>query len=170
VRLSDVNAALASVQLKRVPGWIARRQAFGEAFNQGISGLPGVKPHPQPAGAKPSYWWALFSVDPEVLGVNAVDFCRMVAAEGIPAFASPQQYVLKWQVFRRLHKDPAVFNSYRPGRLDKGAYPLEACPNARTCGERVCAVRMTQHNTVGEANAAARAVRKVTEALLGQRV
>ena len=169
VRLSDVNAALASVQLKRVPGWIARRQAFGEAFDQGISGLQGVKPHPQPAGAKPSYWWALFSVDPEVLGVNAVDFCGMVAAEGIPAFASPQQYVLKWQVFRRLHKDPAVFNSYRPGRLNKGAYPLEACPNARTCGERVGAVRMTQHNTVGEANAAARAVRKVTEGLLGQR-
>ena len=64
---------------------------------------------------------------------------------------------------------PAAFNSYRPGRLEKGAYPLEACPNARTYGERVGAIRMTQHNTVAEANAAARAVTKVTEGLLGER-
>lgn len=170
VRLSDVNAALASVQLRRVPGWIARRQAFGEAFVAGIEGVPGIKHHPQPKGAKPSYWWTLFAVDREVLGVDAGAFCRMLSAEGIPASAGPQRYVVEWEVFRKLHENPNAFRSYRPGRLKKRAFPLEACPNARTSGERVGAVRITQHNTAGEARAAARAVRKVVSALLGEKV
>ena len=52
-KYADVNAALASVQLKRLPKWIARRQAFGRAFEEGIEGLPGIGPHPQPRGAAP---------------------------------------------------------------------------------------------------------------------
>ena len=169
VRLSDVNAALASVQLKRVPGWIAKRQAFGDTMSEGIQGIPGIKPHPQPRGAHPSYWWTLFAVDKQVLGVDAGEFCKMVSAEGIPASAGPQRYITEWEVFRRLHDDPNAFHSYRPGRLKKRAFPLAACPNARTLGERVAAVRVTQHNTVGEARAAARAIRKVAGALLGER-
>ncbi len=170
VRLSDVNAALALAQLKRVPKWIERRQAFGMAFYEGVAGIPGVRPHPQPNGTKPSFWWTLFVVDPETLGMNAGAFCEMVQKEGVPAFAKPQRNIMEWEIFRRLHEDPKVFRSYRPGRLKVRAFPLDAFPNARTFGERVAAIRMTQHNTVGEAKAAARAVRKVAGVLLGRKV
>ena len=170
VRLSDVNATLASVQAKRLPGWIARRQAFGLAFIEGIQGIPGVCPQPQPRGTLPSFWWALFVVDAEALGVDAGAFCDMVRAEGILASAGPQRYILEWEIFRRLDADPDAFNSYRPGRLEKGAFPLDTAPNARTAGTRVAAIRLTQHNTVGEARAAARAVRKVAGVLLGRKV
>ena len=129
-----------------------------------------VRPHPQPNGTKPSFWWTLFVVDPEALGVNAEAFCEMVQKEGVPAFAKPQRNIMEWEIFRRLHGDPKVFRSYRPGRLKVRAFPLDACPNARTFGERVAAIRMTQHNTVGEAKAAARAVRKVAGVLLGRKV
>ncbi len=169
VRLSDVNAALALVQLKRVPKWIARRQAFGEAFYKEIEGVAGVRPHPQPGGAVPSFWWTLFVVDKEALGVDAGEFCEMVKHEGIPAFAKPQRNILEWEIFRRLHKDTKAFRSYRPERLRKGAFPLDIAPNAQTFGERVAAIRMTQHNSVGEARAAARAVGKVAGVLLGER-
>jgi perosamine synthetase len=167
VRLSDVNAALASVQLKKVPGWIAKRQAFGNTMTESLVGIPGIKPHPQPKGANPSYWWMMFIVDKSVLGVNAAEFCKMVSAEGIPVAAGPQRYISEWEIFRTLHANPKAFNSYCPGRLKKGAYPLGACPNAQTMGERVAAVRVTQHNTVAEAKAAVRAIKKVASALLG---
>jgi len=167
VRLSDVNAALASVQLKRLPGWVARRQAFGRAFCEGIKDVPGVQPQPQPRRALPSFWWAVCVVDKTVLGVDAATFCEMIGAEGIPA-SSPLRYVLEWEMFRRLDRDPNVFRSYRPGRLRKGAFPLDVAPNARTANERMVAVQMSQHNTVGEARAAARAVRKVVGVLLGR--
>ena len=170
VRLSDVNAALALAQLKRVPKWIQQRQAFGESFEAGIQGIPGVVPHPQPKGAKPSYWWAMFVVAPDVLGLNAQEFCKMVAAEGIPASATPQRYVVEWEVFRTLHDNPNAFNSYRPGRLKKRSFPLEACPNAQTYDRAVCAIRVTQHNTRTEAKLAAKAIRKVAGTLLGRKV
>ena len=170
VRLSDVNAALAAVQLKRLPKWIARRQAFGRAFEEGIEGLPGIGPQPQPRSAAPSYWSAMFSVDSQVLGVDSSELCEMVAAEGIPALAHADQYVLKWEVFRKLHADPQVFPAYRPGRLQRGAYPLDLCPIAQGAHTRIGTIQMTQHNTVGEARAAARALRKVVSALLGRGV
>jgi perosamine synthetase len=165
VRLSDVNAALALVQVKQVAGWIARRRAFGEAFDEALRGIPGIRPYPQPRGARPSYWWSLFVVDPETLGVKAGRFAEVLSAEGIPCAAGPQRYVLGWELFRKLHANPEAFRSYRPGRLAKGSFPLDACPNARASDDRVIAVQMSQHNTPAEARAAAKAIRKVAEAL-----
>jgi perosamine synthetase len=165
VRLSDVNAALATVQLAQVPKWIARRQEFGEAFVESVRGIPGIVAYPQPRGAKPSYWWSLFTVDAETLGIKAGQFVEMLAAEGIPCTAGPQRYVLGWEVFRKLHANPEAFRSYRPGRLAKGAYPLDTCPTARASADRVAAVQVSQHNTVAEARSAGRAIRKVAEAL-----
>jgi dTDP-4-amino-4,6-dideoxygalactose transaminase len=170
VRLSDVNAALARVQLRRLPRWTAQRQAFGFAFCEGIAGVPGVKPQPQPRGARPSFWWTLFAVDPEILGVQADRFCEMLRAEGIPCAAGPQRYVPGWEVFRALDRDPDAFRAYRPGRLRKGFYPLDVAPNAMRAHQRLAIVSLSQHNTVGEARAAARAVRKVAGALLGRAV
>jgi dTDP-4-amino-4,6-dideoxygalactose transaminase len=170
VRLNEVNAALASVQLKHLPRWIARRQAFADAFHAGIAGLPGIAPMHQPRQARPSYWWVSFLVEREVLGVDAVRFCAMLAAEGIPAGANLQGYVPGWEVFRRLHEDPLAFGSYRPGRLKPGQYPLDVAPRARQAGTRLGGVRISQHNTVAEAKAAARAVRKIAAAFLGQAI
>jgi len=164
-RLSDINAAIAAVQLKRLPKWIVRRQAFGEAFSDGIRGVPGIAPQPQPSGARPSFWWVVFSVDREVLGIDADRFCELLRAEGIPASADPQPNLLRWEIFRTLHEKPEAFRSYRPGRLKKGMYPLDACPHAATVAARVGVVRMTRHNTVSEARAAVRAVRKVADVL-----
>ena len=170
VRLSDVNAALARVQLRRLPKWTAQRQAFGRVFCEGIAGVPGIKPQPQPKGALPSFWWALFVVDPLVLGVGAGRFCELLRAEGIPASAGPQRYVPGWEVFRTLNRHPQAFRAYCPGRLKKGFYPLDVAPNAMHSGERLAVINITQHNTVGEARAAARAVRKVAGVLLGKTV
>ena len=170
VRLSDVNAALASVQIKRLPGWVAKRQAFSQALLEGIAGVPGITPIPQPRGAQPSYWWVSFAVDDAVLGVDAVKLCDMLSAEGIPAGANLQRYLPAWEVFQTLNGNPNAFQAYRPGRLHRGFYPLDTAPIARTAGTRIGAVRMTQHNTVGEAKVAARAVRKIVGALLDRKV
>jgi perosamine synthetase len=169
-RLSDINAALALVQLRHLPRWIGRHQAFGDAMGAGIQGVPGVKPLPQPKGARPTYWmWTAFCVDKDVLGVDASQFCTMLGAEGIPASADHQRNILEWELFRRLNADPNAFSSYRPGRLGRGAYPLDDCPYARTASLRIGAVHMSRHNTVSEARAAARAIRKVAGALLGDK-
>lgn len=170
VRLNEVNATLASVQLRQLPRWIEQRRAFGDTFVTELAEIPGIAPLPQPRKAAPSYWWVSFTVDAAMLGVDAPRFCEMLAAEGIPCRANLQRYVPGWEVFRRLHHDPGAFASYRPGRLEPGFYPLDGCPFARSAGTRIGGVQMTQHNTVGEAKTAGRAVRKIVSALLGRRV
>ena len=167
VRLNEINATLASVQLKRLPSWIKRRQAFAARFYQGLEGVPGIHPQPTPPGAMPSYWWTAFVVAEETLGIDALEFCALLSAEGIPAYAKLQQYVPGWEVFRTLDRDPGSFASYRPGRLKKGAYPFELAPGALRAQKRVAAVRMSQHNTLGEAAAAARAIKKIARVLAG---
>jgi len=47
---------------------------------------------------------------------------------------------------------------------------MNLCSIAQTAGTRVGTIRMTQHNTVTEARATARALRKAVGALLGRRV
>ncbi|MBT3345606.1 MAG: DegT/DnrJ/EryC1/StrS family aminotransferase [Gemmatimonadetes bacterium] len=167
VRLSDVNAALASQQLKRLPGWVKKRQAFGEAMEKGIEGIAGIRAMPRPRGAKLSYWWVSFTVDESTLGLDAAEFCQMLSAEGIPARAQLQQYVPGWEVFRRLHEDPNAFDAYRPQRLKKGSYPLDGTPAAQGRGGSIGGVQMSQHNTVSEARAAARAIGKIVRFLVG---
>jgi len=168
VRMSDINAALALVQLERLPGWTRQRQAFGVTFQEQILGIPGIRSQRQPAGAMPSFWWTLFVVDSAILGVNAIEFCGMLREEGIPARPNPQRYMPAWEVFRRLHENPRAFRAYNPDRLEKGTYPLDAAPHAMTAGERMGSIQMSQHNTVHEARAAARAVRKIAGVLLGK--
>ena len=170
VRLSDMNAALAAAQLKRLPGWVAKRQRFGDAFIASIKDIPGITPTGQPKGSNPSYWWVSFQVDKELLSVDATVFCQMLSAEGIPAGARLQQYVPGWEVFRTLDKNPQAFHSYNPGRLAPGCYPLNVAPRARTTAGRIGGIRMTQHNTVGEARAAGRAVKKIVGILIGKTI
>jgi perosamine synthetase len=165
VRLNEINAALASVQLKHLPKWIEKRRRFAAAFQAGIQDVAGIRAEPQPTGSNPSYWWVSFAVDADVLGVDAARFCEMLNAEGIPSGARVQQYVPGWQVFRTLHDDPDAFASYRTGRLKKRRYPLNVAPIAQKAAAKVGAIRMTQHNTVAEAKAAARAVQKIVRAL-----
>lgn len=165
VRLNEISAALASVQLKHLPKWIEKRRRFAEAFHEGIDGVRGISPERQPRGARPSYWWVSFAIDREQLGVDAKRFCEMLSAEGIPAGARIQQYVPGWQVFRTLNEDPAAFASYCPQRLKKGQYPLDVAPIAQQAEWVVGAVRMTQHNTPSEARAASRAIKKIVKSL-----
>jgi dTDP-4-amino-4,6-dideoxygalactose transaminase len=112
VRLNEINAALASVQLSYLPKWIEKRRRFAEAFHEGFKDVPG------------------------------------------------------WEVFRKLNEDPDIFPSYRPGRLKKNFYPLDIAPVAQRADARLGAVTMSQHNTVGEAGAAARAIKKIAKALV----
>ncbi len=166
VRLNEINAALASVQLKHLPKWIEKRRRFADALHEAIRGVPGIEPEWQPRGARPSYWWVSFAVDKDVLGIDAKVFCQMLSAEGIPCGARVQQYVPGWEVFRTLNENPQAFASYRPGRLEGGCYPLDVAPIAQQAEWVVGAVRMTQHNTVSEARAAGRAIKKIVGELV----
>lgn len=46
-RLDNLQAAILNVKLKHVPEWIERRREIAELYNDGLSGIPGIKLPPR---------------------------------------------------------------------------------------------------------------------------
>jgi aminotransferase len=64
---NDLTAAIGSVQLRRLPGFIARRRAIAEYYDRELSGVPGVRcPLPMPPGHESSHWLYWIQLDAEV--------------------------------------------------------------------------------------------------------
>ncbi|WP_157952947.1 UDP-4-amino-4-deoxy-L-arabinose aminotransferase [Limnobaculum parvum] len=81
--LSDINAALALVQLKRLPELSAKRKALAEYYLSKIGDLP-IKPLGIPAYPH-QHSWHLFVVriDPETCGISRDDFMSALKERGI---------------------------------------------------------------------------------------
>jgi dTDP-4-amino-4,6-dideoxygalactose transaminase len=54
-RMTDVQAAIGRVQLRRLPGLLARRIALAEEYTRGIRNISGLEPPHVPAYARPNY-------------------------------------------------------------------------------------------------------------------
>jgi dTDP-4-amino-4,6-dideoxygalactose transaminase len=83
-RMSELQGAVGLAQLDRLEGICAARTKYGDAITQGISGLKGIYPHRVEDGNTCSYWFYMMRVFEDEAGVNAADFSKALAAEGIP--------------------------------------------------------------------------------------
>ena len=105
--LSDLAAAIGRVQLRKLPGIVARRQAIVARLAEGIAGLPTVSLPPPIPGAMPSYWFLrMRSADPGKATCDRDTFCQALIAEGLPitpryggALPHTQDWFTKRRVF-----------------------------------------------------------------------
>ena len=86
-RPSELHAAVAIAQLRKLPGLCAQRNMLGDRLTQAFADAPGVLPHKVLEGCKSSYWFYLGRMDPDALGVSRDDFVAAVTAEGVPVTA-----------------------------------------------------------------------------------
>jgi dTDP-4-dehydro-2,3,6-trideoxy-D-glucose 4-aminotransferase len=64
---NDLTAAIGSVQLRRLPGFVARRRVLTEAYDHLLAGVDGVRlPPPAPARHSPSYYFYWVQIDPAI--------------------------------------------------------------------------------------------------------
>ncbi len=165
VRMSDLNAAVANVQLKGLPKWIAQRRKLGQWLDAAAAEIPGVDPYTMPRGANGSYWWWGFTIDRMRLRGEANDFAQAMRREGIPCTPGPQRYLPDWELFGKLNVNPNAFRTYRPVGLKRGAYRADACPVARSSPTWALAVPISQHNTMADAHDVRSALHKVAKAM-----
>jgi len=114
-RLTSMQAAVGSVQLGKLDGYLAARRANAAWLSEALRDLPGIVPPGVDPRCQPSPWKYVcrLAVEPERLDLTT--FLAAVQAEGIPA---QRRYPIP------LHKQP-IFTDFA----------TEALPVAEWCGE-----------------------------------
>ncbi len=83
-RLTEIQAAVARVQLTRLDDIVRRRRALCESLRTRMADLRAVRFWRIIEGAEPSYWFCFLRLELDRVRASKEDFARAVSAEGIP--------------------------------------------------------------------------------------
>lgn len=81
-RMTDIQAAIGRIQLRRLPGMLARRQALADAYRRALRGLVGLEAPYRPAWARSNYQSYPVRVT-ERCPLSRDDLMRALLARGI---------------------------------------------------------------------------------------
>ncbi len=111
-RMTELQAAVGIAQLDKIENICNKRNKYGTLLTEGIKNIKGIYPHKVIEGSSCSYYFYMFRINEEVIGVGRDDFCKALAAEGIPN--------------ERGFLPACVYESEL--FLNKSVYPNSACP------------------------------------------
>ncbi|WP_163929915.1 DegT/DnrJ/EryC1/StrS aminotransferase family protein [Paraferrimonas sp. SM1919] len=119
-RLTEMQSAIGRIQLKRMPQWSAKRQAYGKAIDNAVSGLAVVRTVNVPDYIEHAEYKHYLFINPENLahGWTRDRIIDEISAHGVPVFQGSCSEVYNEKAFDGTH--------WRPEK------PL---PNAVTLGE-----------------------------------
>ena len=167
LNLNDMAAAIGRVQLKKLPEFVAKRQAFIQKLEEGFHelGIQSVSNPPQLPGAESSHWYWRARVHVDKLDCDKDTFANAITAEGPranPYYIMPHDY--DW------FKNRSVFGTSGypwASPLYEGDPDREfATPNGREA--MATHFRMTLHESWGdrEVTDVLAAIKKVEDAYL----
>ena len=163
---NELSAAIGRVQLKKLPGIVARRRAAVDGIVKGIAEAKAVRLGWQPPDSEASYWFLRLHLDVDKLKVDKAQFCKALAAEGIPCALSyramPHEY--PWFTERRTYGStgyPWTSPEYKGDPNRK--FP---CPNAIAADDSCFRISVHENYGPEEADDIAAALLKVEEAYL----
>jgi dTDP-4-amino-4,6-dideoxygalactose transaminase len=133
-RLTEMQAAMGRVMLRKLPDWVATRRAYAGTLAERLGGLPGLRVPLPPEGFEHSYYKFYFYAEPQGLkpGWNRDRIMAAVTAEGVPCLSGSCPEVYLEEAF-----GPAM-------------RPAERLPVARALGETSLMVMV--HPTLTEAD------------------
>ncbi|MBI4615058.1 MAG: DegT/DnrJ/EryC1/StrS family aminotransferase [Planctomycetes bacterium] len=124
-RLTELSAAVATVQLARIDEHVGRRVKVAETMRAALVDLEGLRPPVVREGCRHVYYvWAL-SIDARELGVSRDAFCRALAAEGFPHNAGYVNPLYRLPLFQRR---TAFGKKGHPFHLSNVEYGRTDCP------------------------------------------
>lgn len=120
MRMTEVQAAIGRLALKKVPRWVATRRQYASILNERLAALPGLRLTVPPEGFGHSYYKYYAFVQPELLraGWTRDRIMLEINARGIPCFAGSCSEI------------------YLEGAFPSELRPSERLPVARELGER----------------------------------
>jgi perosamine synthetase len=169
VDMSEMQAALGIVQLKRLDGFTRRRIANAAYLTRNLRGTPGIRPPVVPAYAKHVYHIYVWQIDEGGLGTSKEQFVKALRAEGIPADPIYLRPLYEEPIFKEKAGRGGGFPyEYLEGR--KIEYNEGSCPNAERVCKRAFGIYPSPAYTARELNSVVNAVRKVAEAYVSRKV
>lgn len=108
-RMTEMQAAIGRVQLRRVPEWVAQRRRNAAALARGLAGVPGLR-LPEPPGniTHACYRFSAF-IEPAMLrgGWSRDRIVAQIVAAGVPCFAWSNSEIGQEHAFSTLSPEHA---------------------------------------------------------------
>jgi dTDP-4-amino-4,6-dideoxygalactose transaminase len=160
-RISELQSAVAAVQMTRMEEFTGRRVEVGRILNEYLTDLPGVLPPRVEEGDRFTSWFYMFRIDEAVLGCTRTEFTEALCAEGVSAGAG----YIGTPVYRYpLFRDENFFAGRWPVKdlgLTQMDYKTVCCPVAEEILETCLTIGMSEAHSITWAQAVGVAVRKV---------
>lgn len=86
-RMTELQGAVGVAQLKKLDFIIAKRQAWCSELSRQLSEIPGIILPEPTADSEVSWWFYMFRVDAQVLGLTADELAAALQAEQVPVAA-----------------------------------------------------------------------------------
>jgi len=163
-RVTELQAAVALAQLKKLDGITDTRRDLGNLLTSLIADAPGVSPPKVHPGGECTYWFYWFRVDAAV----RTDFVQALRAEGIPASSGyiPKPVYL-YDVLREknTYGDSHFPYGYAPFRDPDNEieYCEGLCPVTERVLKEMVRIPLNEFWAEQDVRDAARAIRKVAE-------
>jgi dTDP-4-amino-4,6-dideoxygalactose transaminase len=163
-RMTELEAAIGRVQLRKLPALVKRRRALVAQLGERIADLGAVTLGKVVEGAESSYWFLFLKVDASRLKVSKDQFAEAVRAEGLPVSPSYDHvvYDAPWLKERQTFgRSGLPWSAGLPYSLNGDDEP---CPNARVAIATHMMVSLHEGWTEREVRDLATALRKVERA------
>jgi perosamine synthetase len=124
-RMTELTAAVALEQLRKIDRHVDRRESVALQLTEGVRGLPGLTPPQVRPGCRHVYYvWGL-RFEENVVGISREQFSKALAAEGFPNVTG---YVRPLYLLPVFQKRIAIGAAGYPFSLSTVRYPKGLCP------------------------------------------
>ncbi len=143
-RLTDIQAALISSQMDRLPEFISRRKRIKELYDEAFSGMPELFVQKETEGSDSCRHLYILRIVPENLKINRREFFDALAAENIIC---------------NVHYIPTYYFPY----YEKLGYRKGLCPNAEKLYDEMITIPLYSGMTDDDAEDVIKAVKKIVD-------
>ncbi|MDR6549984.1 DegT/DnrJ/EryC1/StrS family aminotransferase [Paenibacillus qinlingensis] len=127
-RMTELQGAVGVAQIAKLTWICDQRNRYGDQITAGIQGIPGIMPHEVTVDSRCTYWFYMFTVDPDVFSCTRDEFAKALQAEGIDCSAG---YIAKPVYMQPLFLNQEAYTgSHFPFDLTDIAYSEGLCPAA----------------------------------------
>jgi len=164
-RMTELQAAVAGVQLTKLADIIARRREIAESLLSSAAGTPGLILPQEPEGFRHSWWYITVRADRSLIEAPTSEIAEALAAEGLPAWTNycggiP---VYLYDCFTRpdssFFRLPALVDS-EPG-FPGALYPEGLCPVAERMLKEMIIISLSEFYTSEQVSGIAAGLKKV---------